>query len=116
MITAAFTDGNALICAFRSNLKRGRYFMAVQPEKDGLSVTYSDSGNTDHQMPHIKEAVARYYMWRWWEQRTKVSVKSESVTLQPHWMQIPIPGTIQDITLQIGEGEWHAAEYFGYCH
>lgn len=116
MITAAFTDGDALICAFPSEPKSGLYFIAVRPERDCLSVIHSGSSSMEYQMPHMKEAIACYHVWKWWDERTKVIVKSAPIILQPHWIQIPVPGTITDITQQIGEGEWHAAEYFGYCH
>ncbi|WP_046176227.1 hypothetical protein [Domibacillus indicus] len=113
MITAAFTDGEMLICAMPSERKNGLYLAMVRPERDGLLVTHSVSGSTKQQRTCIKEAVACYYMWRWWKQRTKVTVKSASIVLQPHWIQIPVPGTVPDIIQQIGEDEWHAAEYFG---
>lgn len=115
MITAAFADGDALICAIPSESKSGLYFVAVHTERDCLSVTFSGSGSMENQLPHVKEAIACYHMWHWWEKRVKVIVRSAPIILRPHWIQIPVPGTVNDITQQIGEGEWHAAEYFGYC-
>lgn len=116
MIIAAFTDGDTLICAVPSEAKSGLYFVAVRPEREYLSVTYSDSGRMESQGSPIKEAIACYQMWRWWENWTKISVKSLPIILQPHWIQIPVPGTVQSIIQQIKEGERHAAEYFGYCN
>lgn len=115
MITAAFADGDALICAIPSESKSGLYFVAVHTDSNCLSVTFSGSGSMENQLLHVKEAIACYHMWHWWEKRVKIIVRSAPIILQPHWIQIPVPGTINDITQQIGEGEWHAAEYFGYC-
>ncbi|MCM3790350.1 hypothetical protein M3221_18400 [Domibacillus indicus] len=115
MITTAFTDGNTLICAMSSERKSGLYFIAVRPEKGCLIVTHSVSGSPENQALYVEEAVACYHVWQWWDPRTKVIVKTAPITLKPEWVQIPVPGTVQDIIQQIGEEEWHAAEYFGYC-
>ncbi|MEM1505617.1 hypothetical protein RG959_19640 [Domibacillus sp. 8LH] len=115
MITAAFTDGDTLICAIPSERKSGLYFIVVCPEKGRLAVTYSVPGRAENQALYVKEAVACYHVWHWWDPHTKVIVKTAPITLQPHWVQIPVPGTVQDIIQQIGEEEWHAAEYFGCC-
>lgn len=116
MITAAFAEGDKLICAVPSESKSGLCFVAVRLEREYLSVTYSGSGRMESQEAFIKEAIACYQMWRWWEKWTKTSVEFLPITLQPHWIQIPVPGTVQSIIQQVKEGERHAAEYFGYCN
>lgn len=110
MITAAFTDGIALICVIPSQSKNGVYLVRVETRGDELIVTHRCPGHRfKNTCFHMYEALACYFDWRWWERTKTVRTEHRTVILQPEWEQIPVPGSVQDAVLQVMAGESYAS-------
>ncbi|GGA56167.1 hypothetical protein GCM10007416_31680 [Kroppenstedtia guangzhouensis] len=110
MITAAFTDGIALICVIPSQSKNGTYLVRVETHGNELIVTHHcPAYRFKHTCSHMYEAVASYCEWRWWERPKTVRTVCRTVILQPDWEQIPVPGSVQDTALQVMAGDAYAS-------
>lgn len=109
MITATFVDGDALICAIPSKSKNGVYLVRVETSEDKLLVTHScPAKRFNNNCTHIEEAVRCYLLWRWWIRKGEIVEKSSQVTLQPHWEQIPVPGSLESVLYDVLKGDIRA--------
>lgn len=97
MISAAFTDGKALICAIPSKRSNGVYLVRVEPTEMELIVSHDCPAiKYGGQCKHIAIAVTAYELIQWWEPKKKIVIETRRNILQPDWKQVPVPKTLDD--------------------
>ncbi|MDQ0338155.1 hypothetical protein J2S00_000939 [Caldalkalibacillus uzonensis] len=98
MITATLKDGKALICCIPSKTKNGVYLVRVEPEGPFLVVShFCPAYRFRNQCSHVEEAVQCYRNWRYWEPKREVIERRQRIILQPHWEQIPVPASMEEV-------------------
>lgn len=98
MITSAFIDGDTLYCVFPSKSNNGVYIVEVQPQGDKLIITHEcPAQRFKNRCSHVKEAITAYYTWKWWDPPRLLVEHNQTITLQPHWEQISVPGSLEDV-------------------
>ncbi len=110
MITATFKDGTALICAIPSRSKNGVYLVRVEPKGSFLLVAHiCPAHRFGNRCSHVEEAVECYRNWRYWEPERKVKESRRHIVLQPHWEQIPVPSSMEEIIEAAKGADSHAS-------
>jgi hypothetical protein len=106
MIISTFVNGDALICAIPSKSENGLYLIEVKPSGDTLMVThYCPANKFKNECSHIQEAVACFYRWKWWLPQKEVVQRTSQIILQREWLQIPVPGSLEDVLRDVLRGE-----------
>lgn len=119
MITAAFTDGNALYMVLPNFEKKGSIIIKAEPAGSKLVLAHSCSkSHIAHSCPCVKEAMKCYRTWQWWDRKDQIILVNKHVTLQADWEQIPIPDSMAEIIASTiyAEGEYdYVTKHSGNC-
>lgn len=92
MITAAFTDGRALICLIPSTRHNGVYVVRAEPQGMDLIVSHDCPAlKYKGTCSHVSEVATAYQAVQYWEPQKRVVVELRRIVLQSHWVQVPVP-------------------------
>lgn len=107
MITAAFTDGKALICLIPSDRHNGVYVIKAEPREMDLIISHDCPAlKYKGTCKHIPEVAAAYQAVQYWEPQKQVVIEQQRVILRPDWYQVPVPQTpVQHIREWIAYGD-----------
>lgn len=107
MITAAFTDGKALICLIPSSRHNGVYVVRAEPQGMELIVSHDCPAlKYKGTCGHVSEVAAAYQAVQYWEPQKRVVTQQRRIMLEPHWVQVPVPQTpVQHIREWIAHGD-----------
>jgi hypothetical protein len=97
VISAAFTDGRALICLIPSTRHNGVYVVRAEPQGMDLIVSHDCPAlKYKGTCGHIAEAAAAYQAIQYWEPRKRIIIQQQRIVLEPHWRQGLVPKTATD--------------------
>lgn len=106
MITAALTDGKALICLIPSERQNGVYVVRAEPRGMDLVVSHDCPAlKYKGSCKHIAEVAAAYQAVQYWEPQKRIVVEQRRIVMQPEWVPVPVPKTTTErIREWIGHG------------